>query len=580
MFDSLNQRMLPPYGCDWVHAPNFERLAAHSVTFDNAFVGSMPCMPARRDLHTGRYNFLHRGWGPLEPFDLSMPEVLKNRGVYTHLATDHQHYFEDGGATYHTRYSSWEFMRGQEGDPWKGHVSDPNMPPTLGLQSELQRQDWINRQYLTREANYPQAQTFAAGLAFIRQNAKDDNWFLQIETFDPHEPFVVPKAYSDLYPHEYDGPIFDWPKYGVVDERQDEVAHCRFTYAALLSMCDQYLGQVLDLMDECELWQDTMLIVTTDHGYFLGEKGWWAKMVQPFYNEVARIPFFAWDPRAQCMGERRKQIVQLIDVPATLYDLFEVPTPSTVEGVSLGAAIAENGPTRETALYGMFGGHVNITDGRYCYMRAPPAENKPLYEYTLMPTRMRQRFAVSELQNATLAEPFSFSKGCPLLKTEGKALINPYLYGTLLFDLENDDAQEHPLQDDLLESRMIHLLLEQLQRQDTPHEQFERLGLPTDGKLESIHYRAGELRDKSTDRVGQTNVVWRGSAKSIYYAFLDALPTGFQRQLELGIEGRLQEGQSEIDDQTLISWVKSLMPQSLARSLEALLEIASVKGRA
>lgn len=53
MFDSLNQHMLPPYGCEWVHAPNFERLAGRCATFDNSYVGSMPCMPARRDLHTG-----------------------------------------------------------------------------------------------------------------------------------------------------------------------------------------------------------------------------------------------------------------------------------------------------------------------------------------------------------------------------------------------------------------------------------------------------------------------------------------------------------------------------------------------
>ena len=52
MFDSLNRHMLEPYGCRWTHTPNFERLAQHAVTFDNCWVGSMPCMPARRELHT------------------------------------------------------------------------------------------------------------------------------------------------------------------------------------------------------------------------------------------------------------------------------------------------------------------------------------------------------------------------------------------------------------------------------------------------------------------------------------------------------------------------------------------------
>ena len=103
MFDSLNRHMLSAYGCDWTHTPNFKRLAERSVMFNNSYVGSMPCMPARRDLHTGRYNFLHRSWGPLEPFDDSMPQMLDNAGVYTHLSTDHYHYFEDGGMTYHNR---------------------------------------------------------------------------------------------------------------------------------------------------------------------------------------------------------------------------------------------------------------------------------------------------------------------------------------------------------------------------------------------------------------------------------------------------------------------------------------------
>lgn len=67
-YDSLNRRYLPPYHpqCDTI-APNFCRLAEKSAMFCNSYVGSMPCMPARRELHTGRYNFLHREWGPLEP---------------------------------------------------------------------------------------------------------------------------------------------------------------------------------------------------------------------------------------------------------------------------------------------------------------------------------------------------------------------------------------------------------------------------------------------------------------------------------------------------------------------------------
>src|SRR4051812_25380534 len=188
MFDSLNRHMLSPYGCTWTHAPNFSRLAKRVVTFETSYVCSMPCMPARRDLHTARPNFLHRSWGPLEPFDDSVPQMLKNADIYTHLASDHYHYWEDGGATYHNRYNTWEFFRGQEGDPWKGQVEDPLWPEAIGRNADREtyaRQDLINRQFMSTEAEHSQTKTFDAGIEFIRRNRPHDNWFLQLETFDP-----------------------------------------------------------------------------------------------------------------------------------------------------------------------------------------------------------------------------------------------------------------------------------------------------------------------------------------------------------------------------------------------------------
>ena len=85
-FDTLNRRSLECYGGD-VKTPNFNRLADRSVTFDNHYAGSLPCMPARREMMTGRYNFLHRSWGPCEPFDHAFPEILfkatqRNRAIH------------------------------------------------------------------------------------------------------------------------------------------------------------------------------------------------------------------------------------------------------------------------------------------------------------------------------------------------------------------------------------------------------------------------------------------------------------------------------------------------------------------
>jgi len=505
MFDSLNRHFLPPYGCDWTVAPNFARLAKKTVTFTNCFVGSMPCMPARREIHTGRYNFLHRSWGPLEPFDDSMPQILKQNGVYTHLVTDHYHYWEDGGATYHPRYSTFEITRGQEMDIWKGEVADPEPVRVIG---QSRREHFINRKYMQDEEDQPQAGTFSQGLEFIETNKDADNWFLQIETFDPHEPFFSNQKYKDLYPHDYDGPEFTWPVYGDVTEPRDQVEHCRFEYAALLSMCDAYLGKVLDSFDRHNLWADTMLIVNTDHGFLLGEHDQWAKMAMPWYNHLANTPLFIWDPRCGCRGERRDSLVQTIDLAPTLLEYFNVSSlPSegragvgstssspggegrgegaasrwsygNMLGVPLRDTIANDAPVHDAILYGTFGAHVNCTDGRYVYMRAPvdPA-NVPLFDYTLMPTHMRGLFSIDELSKATLAEPFSFTKGCPVLKIPSRGWIPRHGFETMLFDLESDPGQLSPISDSAVEKRMTELMVGLMKHNDAPTEQYERLGV-------------------------------------------------------------------------------------------------------
>lgn len=478
MFDSLNRHMLPPYGCTWVHAPNFARLAARSAVFERAYVGSMPCMPARRELHTGRYNFLHRSWGQLEPYDDSMPALLNEAGVYTHLCTDHFHYFEDGGATYHGRYRSWEFFRGQEGDPFIGQVTDPEIPAHLG---QLWRQDVINRAHMTAERLQPQAQTVQAGLDFMHRNREADRWFLQVELFDPHEPFFTQPHYKALYPHDYSGPHFDWPKAGPVTEPPDAVAHLRYENAALVSMCDAQLGRILDAMDELGLWDDTLLIVNTDHGFLLGEHEQWAKCAVPFWQEVAHIPLCIWDPRCRAGGVRRQALVQTIDLPATLLEYFGVALPPGMQGVPLAETVATDAPVRDAALFGMHGVHVNVTDGRYVYMRAPVQPDRgPLFNYTLDTTRMRGFLPLEQLARAEWAPPFSFTKGCRLMKVPEAVPPVPHLQferGHMLFDIAADPAQRYPLDAPGVEAQMIGHLEALMRANDAPSEQWDRLGL-------------------------------------------------------------------------------------------------------
>jgi arylsulfatase A-like enzyme len=585
-FDTLNRRFLPPYGCDWIKAPNFKRLAEKTVVFDNHYAGSLYCIPARRELHTGRYNFLHRSWGPLEPFDDSMPRILKKNGIYTHLVSDHYHYWEVGGSTYHNQYNTWEIIRGHEGDPWKGEVKNPEIPNHVFQMREgfmpHWRQDWINRKYMQSEERMPQTRTIKKGIDFIRANYKENNWFLHIETFDPHEPFFTPERFKNFYKHEYDGPHFDWPNYNIVTETPDQINHCRMEYAASISMCDYNLGLVLDLMDEYDMWKDTMLIVTTDHGFLLSEKGWWGKALMPIYNEIAHIPLFIWDPRLRKKKERRTSLVQTIDLAPTILEFFGIKVPKDMQGKALKNTIEDDFRVREYALFGSHGTQVNVTDGQYVYMRGPGNKlNKPLNEYTLIPTHMRDFFSMNELKTAELVEPFSFTKGVKLIRyNTSVGLGNPFIYGTKLFDLKSDPEQNNPLIDNELERQFIKILVELMKQNDAPIEQYSRLEIPIDDEVEDYHLRLNEIRDGIQETFGQREIIWRKKGMSLFYLLLgflhDPMQNSMKKQLEQVI---IKSDLKEITEDLVLEMFHKFIPESFKTYITLMTEIVRKKAK-
>lgn len=464
--------------------PNFKRLKDHCVNYTCHYAGSLPCMPARRELHTGRYNFMHRGWGPLEPQDDSMPELLKKNGIYTHLVSDHYHYWDDGGATYHTRYSSWECVRGHESDPWKGLVGPVEMPEIHApWNPEGIRKNYVNRKYMPEYKDSTLARTFDLGMDFIDANHSEDSWFLQIESFTPHEPFVNYPQYRRLLPDPLVGQASEW---GTLTSEGDPLREedTRNDYRTLLVECDHEMGRLLDRMDRYDLWEDTMILFTSDHGTLLGEHGEWNKNRQPLFQEVVHTPLLVWDPRDGRKGVEDASLNRMIDVPATILDYFNLPLPENMLGQPVRKGSCEG------ALFGYYGSYVCCTDGRYVYMRsAANPDNKPLSTYFLMPTELFHRFPAEKLQQLELVPGRPSTKGIPVLRTEGLLTMPPdfmYKYGTLLYDLAMDPCEktclpvrEKGASDDecIVEKRMEALLIKLMEEADAPAEQFERLGL-------------------------------------------------------------------------------------------------------
>lgn len=498
ILDTLRRDYLTPYGRAphgfEVFTPQIARLAERSVACENHWVGSLPCMPARRELMTGRHNFLERGWGPLEPFDDVLPHQLRRADpkVFSHLITDHYHYFYLGGEGHNNSFDSWLFERGQENDFWISRVDLPALPEAIGRLKD-RPQHALNRFAQREEHEFSGPRCVQHAVQWLEDNRGSDNWFLQLELFDPHEPFYVVDKYLEMYGDTWNGPIYDWPDYGVCKDSPEAIEHIRKCYAALLTMTDHWLGKLWDKLDETDGWRDTMVVLTTDHGTMLGEHQYWMKNLMPVYNEIARIPFVVHLPGDRRAGARVRALTQTTDVMPTFLDYFGAPVPPHLHGASLRPALESDQAVHDSIVYGYFGMALNATDGQHTYFRNPVEPESTVYAYTSMPTQFHDFMPRELLAQAETGRFLGHTYNIPLYRIPAKVggLVGGGLphrhdgYGSggaydphhELFDLSSDPGQERPLADPTVEARFVELMRAQLARLAAPEEQYARLGL-------------------------------------------------------------------------------------------------------
>ncbi|MGP4041078.1 sulfatase [Gracilibacillus sp. D59] len=479
--DSVNRNMLQTYNHQtWVKTPNIDRLAKKSMIFDNHWAGSLPCMPARRDIQTGRLNFLERKWGGIEPFDVTLPQILRDNNIFTHITTDHYHYFSTGGENYCQQFDTWDFYRGQESDPWVSNVNQPSLPDHY--YGQVRKQYELNRTNFVSEEDFSGPKTMQSACKWLDANHHAEQFFLTVEAFDPHEPFDCPEYYVDQYKDNYEGPRYEWPKYGPAEEPLEATEHIQKKYAGTLTMIDHWFGKFLDKLDQYDLWEDTLVIFTTDHGFLLGEHELLGKNVMNVYNELAHLPLLIHLPGSKRAGERIDAITQNIDLMPTILDFYDIGIPDRIKGHSLKEMLdKENNKVRDVALYGYYGVEVNITDGYYTYFRSPKDDNQPLFLYTAMPTTHRE-FITCENEKEIECGRFLPYTDFPVFKIPqkiGKVRIykNQPLRQTRLYHIKQDYLQHHPIIDETIEKSLAKKMKQAMKEAGAPEEQFTRLGL-------------------------------------------------------------------------------------------------------
>ena len=208
----------------------------------------------------------------------------------------------------------------------------------------------------------------------------------------------------------------------------------------------------------------------------------------PHFNELANIPLMIHDPRSsRVCGSRVGALTQVTDLAPTLLDLFGLePCEHTLGSSMLPLLRGEADRIRDLALFGVFGGAINATDSRYTYFLYPDdMEEKPLFEYTLMPMHSASMFTVTELADAELHPGFAFTKGAPVLKIPARSdAKRPPMQGggfdetqTRLFDLEVDPKQNNAFRNAEIESRICAAIAKEMLRHEAPTELFDRFSL-------------------------------------------------------------------------------------------------------
>ncbi|MGH0053246.1 MAG: sulfatase/phosphatase domain-containing protein, partial [Sphaerochaetaceae bacterium] len=254
-------------------------------------------------------------------------------------------------------------------------------------------------------------------------------------------------------------------------------------YAACMTMTDTWFGKLISKLKELNLYEETLIILTTDHGHLLGEHGFTGKNFMHGYNQLSNIPLMIRYPGGERKGERLTDFTQMIDLPVTLLDYFTCEIPQTMLGTSILPVITKKkAGMKDSVLYGWFGGAINICDGQYTYFRAAVREdNTPLYNYCSMPTTLLKFLAMNDRDSIEMGRFLPYTD-FPVYKIPapfpiGHFKSNKYVRESLLFDYVNDPEQRHPIDNPEIEARMAEKLQDLMQWAGAPDEQYERVGL-------------------------------------------------------------------------------------------------------
>ena len=405
------------YGSKLAITPNIDDLAKSGVVFNNCYTPAPVCAPARAALITGMYPYANGAIYHKAPITLpngkvknigsgylretgyhegieTLAEVFKQQGYVTaspgkmHVHGELQknvdedykegnsmgfdqesvryytyfpggHYEDEVGEDTYERYRQFK----KYSDVYKGGASDINTDyhPTL-VKNDADNFDMV----VARKA-----------VEFIDKRAEDGkNFFLYVGFEKPHPPFTTTQKYLDMYhpedfklPHTYD----DWYKKGKypwvpnwvhsgVPKDLEKAQNVMAAYYACVTEMDDMVGRVVQKLKNDGLYENTIIIYTTDHGEHLFEHGLRGKHCM--YEAAVNVPFIISYPKLFKQNTINNSLVSFIDIMPTLADLIDGKTPKTAQGVSLVDILKNGTELQDRVVFSEFrGANYNLLPG-------------------------------------------------------------------------------------------------------------------------------------------------------------------------------------------------------------------------
>ncbi len=385
--DSLRKDHIGAYGNDWIKTPNLDALAKESLRFTRAYPESIPTICARRAIHTGKRTWpfvdwvppkgediILQGWQPIPDGQTTLAEMMRTAGYGTYFVTDNMHQYK-ASYNFHRGFDAFDFFRGQTTDNYRPIWTYPpdkvdqallkgNVPSMTGQM----RQYFANVQHRQTEEDWFAPQVFSRASEVLEMVSEGGPFFLTVDCYDPHEPWDPPGEYVTMYddePYNLKEPFS--VIYGPSDYLLErELQRMKARYSGELTMMDRWLGRFLDKMEELNLFENTLVVLLSDHGILLGDHGSVGKPHSQLYPGLIDVPFLIRHPEGRAAGETSDYFASTHDVAPTILGFLGAEQPEQVEGADLSVILGGGEPEQERDHFTLgYDDHVWTRDDRY-----------------------------------------------------------------------------------------------------------------------------------------------------------------------------------------------------------------------